>query len=144
MKGYSEVGGLVGRAATVTIQDSYTNSTIYLEGMEGPAGGLVGYILGGGGGIINSYAVGAIHMNNPSSSYVGGLIGLNDPRMPEIVTSSYWDIETTGIPNSMGGAGKITAEMKDKTTYVDWDFDKTWEIMTDNYPQLLDIPQSPK
>ena len=57
-----------------------------------------------------------------SGSYVGGLVGENS--YSGTVTTSFWDIETSGQTTSAGGTGKTTAEMQDIRTYQDagWDF----------------------
>jgi len=57
-----------------------------------------------------------------------------------VVTTSFWDIETTGQEESDGGEGKTTAEMKTKSTftYAGWDFVNIWDICEGtNYPRLL-------
>jgi len=64
------------------------------------------------------------------------------------VRDSFWDTTTTGVSVSDGGAGRTTAQMQDRSTYVNagWDFagqtaDGTADIwqMSDsepNYPRL--------
>lgn len=54
------------------------------------------------------------------SSDLGGLIGYWEGN--QMVTSSYWDMESSGQSYSAGGEGKTTAEMKQQSTYVGWDF----------------------
>jgi hypothetical protein len=76
---------------------------------------------------------------------VGGLVGnaLADGR---IITSSFWDVETSGQSSSDGGTGKTTAEMQDINTYLSagWDFADEilngtcdyWLISPGEYPRL--------
>jgi hypothetical protein len=60
------------------------------------------------------------------------------------VTASYWDTETSGLTTSAGGTGRTTAEMKQQSTFVDWDFDTVWQIDEgETYPYLRSNPQSP-
>jgi hypothetical protein len=55
--------------------------------------------------------------------YTGGLVGESDPNNVN-VTTSFWDIETTGQSTSAGGVGKTTAEMKTQSTFTvaGWNF----------------------
>jgi hypothetical protein len=63
------------------------------------------------------------------------------------VTTSFWDIETSGLVSSHGGTGKTTAEMQTTSTFLeaDWDFeDETSNVKEDiwwilegrDYPRL--------
>jgi hypothetical protein len=57
--------------------------------------------------------------------------------------ASFWDIETSGEPNSAGGTGKTTAEMKTMSTFTDagWDFVEIWGIgENQTYPFLRTEP----
>src|SRR3989339_220256 len=67
----------------------------------------------------------------------------------------FWDVETTGIPDTGGNEAKglPTSEMKKKATYSIWDFDRVWCIDEGkDYPNLrafgkcppTDVPQEPK
>lgn len=80
--------------------------------------------------VTNSYATGTV---NGSGNQVGGLVGY---QYSSSTINSYYDKETTGQTSSAGGTGKTTAEMKNKDTYVDWNFDTIWEIESDQYPTL--------
>jgi hypothetical protein len=56
------------------------------------------------------------------------------------VTQSYWDVETTGQRVSDGGEGKTSAEMKQRATFVGWDFDGVWQIREGvSYPTLREV-----
>jgi hypothetical protein len=83
------------------------------------------------GTISNAYATGSV------SGY-GGVFGLVGHY--GTVTNSFWDIESSGTEESVGGTGKTTAEMKTRATFVDagWDFDNTWAMnqINDGYPFL--------
>ena len=104
-------------------------------------GGLVGWNYYGT--VSNSYATG-----NVSGNYaVGGFVGENYGT----VAASFWDVNTSGINHSDGGTGKTTEEMKNKTTFLnaDWDFTNIWDIVDgQTYPffkwQTPSKPSSPR
>ncbi|UCF44347.1 MAG: hypothetical protein JSV99_05390 [Planctomycetota bacterium] len=131
VSGDRSVGGLVGGGGTVY----YSYSAGQVQGGQ-KAGGLVGSdgliyncystasvsgttyvggLVGQGGNISNCYSTGSVS----GGSYVGGLVGSG-----ATVNSSFWDIETSGEPNSAGGTGLTTAEMHDMNTFLaaGWDF----------------------
>jgi hypothetical protein len=136
VSGDSSIGGLVGYNQG-TITDCYSTGSV---SGDSRVGGLVG---GNGGTITNSYASGGVSANEE----VGGLVGRNydtiincysTGRVSGIrdvgglvgdnykgtVTTSFWDIETSGKSTSEGGVGKTTLQMQDQNTFMDagWDF----------------------
>jgi len=115
-------------------------------------GGLVGYCWAA---IIDrSYATG----NVMGTTHVGGLIGTLAPFVigngvtPSYLKNSVYDIQTTGINDTVGeihpigaeiinSTGRNTIEMKTLSTYTDlnWDFANIWEIdaeLNNGYPFL--------
>jgi hypothetical protein len=63
------------------------------------------------------------------------------------ITSSFWDIQTSGQTTSAGGSGKTTAEMQTANTFLEagWDFvaetangtdDIWWILEGQDYPRL--------
>lgn len=67
--------------------------------------------------------------------YRGGLVGYNGGT----VVGSYWDTDVSGLSVSNGGTGKNTAEMKTRSTFVDWDFVNIWNLYSganSGYPVL--------
>ena len=120
----SRVGGLVGSTSgSSAIISSYALGVV--SGRSG-IGGLVGYN-SDRGVIIGSYATGRV-----SGTYViGGLAGWNDRSNG--IFASYWDIESSGQSQGVGGGfasgaeGKATAELQARTSYAgiyrDWDTD---------------------
>ncbi len=106
--GHDCSGGLVGMDAG-TISDSYSTSEV--NGAD-HVGGLVGFK---SGVVTNSYSVGSV----TGTGTLGGLIGRSHDV---VVTASFWDMETSGITESDGGTGKLTAEMMDLTTFTDADW----------------------
>jgi len=69
------------------------------------------------GWIYKCYSTGRV----TGSSNVGGLVG---HHIAGEVGDSFWDVNTSGQPNSAGGMPKTTTEMKTKSTFTDagWDF----------------------
>jgi len=137
-------GGLVGHLSTGgVILDSYALGNIL--GLGGGVGGLVGSVEGVllndktdpsddevlGATILRSYSIGS-----PAGPYsIGGLLG--DIR-EGTVTSSYWDVETSGINDSLRGEGLTTDAMLQQSSYVGWDFGGIWDIEEGNsYPFLV-------
>ncbi|OHB67790.1 MAG: hypothetical protein A2Y76_14505 [Planctomycetes bacterium RBG_13_60_9] len=91
-----------------------------------------------GGSIITSYSSGSV-----SGTVYGGLVGWNGGP----ITSSFWDIQTSGWTTGTGGTGKTTAEMQMAQTFLDagWDFvdevangteDIWWILEGKDYPRL--------
>ena len=116
--GGSSVGGLVGWNYKEwnyigTINNCYATGSV--SGSD-RIGGLVGWNYFS---IITAcYATGAV----TGSSSVGGLVGYR--HHPDSVTTSFWDIQTSGRTTSAGGTGKTTAQMKTRSTFTSagWDF----------------------
>lgn len=117
----SNVGGLVGYNYSI-ITDSYAAGSISGYTFVGGLVGTNGIIIRNGfwkalGEITNCYSTGSAS----GISSIGGLVGYNEIGL---VTSSIWDIETSGQAASDGGIGKTTAEMQMLSTFTDvgWDF----------------------
>jgi hypothetical protein len=111
--GDSCVGGLVGVNNNQGSSVSNSYSTGSVAGSLS-VGGLIG--LNDGSAVIDCYSIG----NVTGSSRVGGLAGFN---IGGTVTSSFWDIQTSGQTTSRGGTGRTTAEMQDIETFAGagWD-----------------------
>ena len=65
----------------------------------------------------------------------GGLVSLNSG----VVADSFWDVETSRLTQSSGGAGKTTVQMMTSSTFTaaDWDFVGLWAIGENaSYPYL--------
>jgi hypothetical protein len=100
------VGGLVGDNQG-SVSNSYSVGSVIGEWY---VGGLVGDN-DSTGSVSDSYSVGSV----TGDSFAGGLVGSNWGA----VSNSFWGIETSGMTESDGGAGKTTAAMQDITTYTD-------------------------
>jgi len=121
---------LVGLNVQGTVSKSYARGAV--DGSD-DVGGLVG--LNEGGTVFESYAAGLVD----GSIDVGGLVGRE--RRGGIVSSSYWDVETTGQSTSSGGVGLSTSDMTGSNARVnmrEFDFTNRWETVTnpDDYPAL--------
>ncbi|NMI06935.1 hypothetical protein HF638_23375 [Paenibacillus sp. SZ31] len=148
--GAREVGGLAGRSSG-TITSSFTTGSIRGE-IEG-VGGLVGY---NSGIIRNSYS----NVSVEARQYAGGLVGVNYSAIYNsyvsgtvnadylpgglvsnsyhIVQDSFYDSDTTGQTDTGKGTGKQTSEMKNPSTYANWD-DVYWGFdpdVNEGYPYL--------
>lgn len=155
------MGGLAG-SNRGTIISSYSAGTV-----SGAAcvGGLVGF---NGGSIISSYSTGTVS----ASEYLGGLVGFNGTSITScystgrvialgyrdigglvgytfgtgVVTSSFWNLQTSGQSASSGGKGLFTATMQKTASFLDagWDFiDENahgtcdfWTMSAGSYPRL--------
>jgi hypothetical protein len=133
------VGGLVGRNDYGTLAACYVTGSV--GGTGDGIGGLVGInnfgvitscyaicstsgnlSVGGlagmdGGSLIYCYAAGAVN----GTDYVGGLVGYSESAS---WTACFWDIESSGQTISAEGEGRLTAEMKTLSMFIDagWDF----------------------
>jgi hypothetical protein len=120
-----QVGGLIGYLRGVEdftiLRNSYSTGTVSGTGWK--VGGLLGDA--DGSHVDCCYSVDALH----------ALIGFNyrDP----VITRSYWDADVGPSSSPWGGTPKTTAEMMLQSTYVEWDFVSTWQIIdTQTYPWL--------
>ncbi len=138
--GYTLIGGLAGQNFGL-INNSYAMGSVTAIGALVPpsgdeevsaAGGLVGL---NGMLIANSYSVGAV-----LGEAAGGLVGyeLDLFTEPE-VTSSFWDMQTSGLSVSAGGDGITTEGMRTQATFTDasWDFDEVWTMVDGRHYPLL-------
>ncbi len=133
--GQFRVGGFIGGNYDGSIIDN-CYSTGSVDGNDS-VGGFAGAVYDAS--ILNCYSVGFVAGN----TNVGGLIGANNSSE---VTNSFWDIQTSGLGSSAGGTGKITAEMKMVSTFLDagWDFvgeisnglADYWLLVPESYPYL--------
>jgi hypothetical protein len=135
VNGSDYVGGLVGFNSG-NIDTSYGTGTVSGDSY---VGGLVG---SNEGSITNSYSTGMVTGNED----FGGLVGSNN--YGGNISSSFWDMETSGQTTSDGGNGKTTAEMQTAGTFLDagWNFvdeiengteDIWWIDEGKDYPRLL-------
>lgn len=120
--GLTRVGGLTGYNQSA-LTDCYATGTVTASGPGVYIGGLTGANYSGP--VTECYAVGAVR-GTGGAVLAGGLAG---DTMSAVVSSSYWDRQTTLQTISSGSEssfGKTTEEMKQQVTYAGWDFTATW------------------
>src|SRR5690606_38177066 len=100
----ARAGGLIGHNQSGHVSISYAVGPVQGSRAEG----LVGQAYRGT--IVDSYATGAVSPNAYGNSQ-GGLVGTS-PHLMSLITSSYWNIETTGQSGSVGGTGLTTAQLQ--------------------------------
>ena len=127
------VGGLVGYANYLNINNAYSTNTVTGKDY---VGGLVGYYQNAT--ITNTYALGKVNGN--VSNNVGGLIG---SASNATFNSSYYSSEVSGVIRSAGGINLRTSYLIGKQgTYKNWDFDTIWTIEEDTTPYLLGLSKT--
>ncbi len=127
------LGGLVGNNNGGSVTDSYA----MVRGFLLKAQAAIKYVWGGFGGNnsgsnTNTFATHGFKRGSFTQTdginwddtdvLSGGLVGTSN-NMP---VSSFWDIQLSGHNTSAGGVGKTTVEMKQQSTYQNWDFAQNW------------------
>lgn len=161
---YNYIGTLVGAFMSSTIDNCFSTGNI--TGNGNYVGGLVGWL---NGTVINSYSSvnvdgregtgGLVAITNSATSiiqncYSNGLVKKHGTYYGGLVArvvsgssiDSYWDIETSGLNTSFSSeVGKTTAEMKQQSTFTNWDFDTIWQMGAEGYPtlQVFGVTSSP-
>jgi hypothetical protein len=139
------IGGLVGENHYSNINDCYTKASVVSGDNSDSIGGLVGYniysINREIGVIRNCYAIGEVIVGNNSQN-LGGFAGYIN-NIEHI--NGVWNIETSGLDDGVGNLepdpngieGKTSSEMKQQSTFTDWDFINVWDIgENQTYPYL--------
>lgn len=124
-------GGLVA-ANQGSITACYATGAVSGSGMA--VGGLAG-VNYYGGAITACYATGAV--SGGDASYVGGLVGIQDPTTATVV-DSFWDIETSGQEGSGGGRGLTTVQMGTVYTFQNAGWSAYPWVMQEGAPPRLD------
>jgi len=130
-----------------SISRSYALSTMVVTDGSATAYPEVGGIAAtGSSGVVysNCYAIGSVSILKGRTTRIGGICYNNAG------ISCYFNSDTWLINNG-SSSPKTTTEMKQQSTYVDWDFTDVWGIdpaKNDGYPYLLwqvtdDIQPSP-
>jgi hypothetical protein len=158
--GSDYVGGIVGDNASEI-------SACFSTGNVTGSGAYVGGFVGGTGNVItNCYSTGSVSGGNDVGSFIGlnngavtncyatgraagssnvsGLVGEN--YYAGTVNDCYWDRQTTGWATGYGfnrnifsATGLNTAQMKDSSSFIGWDFTTVWSInssINNGYPYL--------
>ncbi len=111
--GKNAIGGLIGfNRLESKVMNCYSIATV--DGNE-IVGGLIGY---SETDVNNCYAAGPV---TGLGTYVGGLIG---GVAGGTIANSFWDVNSSGLPEPWAGTGLTTSEMQDPNTFLSagWDF----------------------
>ncbi len=125
------LGGLVGYLTWGYINDCYSHASVSGGRM---IGGVVGVVGGSNPGYVNRcYGTGEITLSS-GGTFAGGVTGyLYDNST---VNNSYWDIDSTGIPNDSQNRGKTHAQMiypGSQSTFAAWNFADVWRHDSSGY-----------
>jgi len=124
-------GGLVGASYAGSILNSYSTSDVNGVNWRG------GFVAENRGSISNCYATG--NVPPATGTMIGGFAGYNG--ITGTISSCFWDVDASGMSTSRSGEGKTTAEMKQRSTFTDWDFINVWDIgENQTYPYLRTVP----
>jgi hypothetical protein len=142
VEGAIVIGGIAGGSATGgIIRDSCVQAAvrglISVGGITGAADDAVS--------LLRCYAAGPVTAWTPTA---GGLVPVNPsefgtgPGTALSVESSFWDRETTGQADSLGGEAKTTAELRHRDLFssAGWDLSTVWAITGEvTYPYLRGV-----
>jgi len=161
---WAQGGGLVGRVSDSVVEYSYSTADVSVPN-AGVGGGAIGVLTGlstvqnsfskgrsvgnpsvGGlvgtaespARIVTSYAASVVTSSGISG--IGGVVGSSGVGP----VATYWDTQVSGRSTVAGNSsatngGLTTAQAKNKTSYVGWDFTSVWGIdpaINDGYPYL--------
>lgn len=139
IRGKNNIGGLVGNNYAGSINNCYAIGEIIGLDNSNDLGGLVGHNFGP---VSNCYSAGSVFCGN-NSEKVGGFVGWNTDS--GLILNCFWDIQSSGLQVGFGYnegniknlLGKITEQMKKKSTFAEWDFVNIWGIEDNQtYPFL--------
>jgi hypothetical protein len=130
-KGSSWSGGFCGmNVGSGTITDCYAMGNV---SCSFSLGGFLGLLQDSS--VTNCYATG--YVDGPGGGLIGGTSGLYS------ITDSYYDMDTTGQNDTGRGIPVHTEDIKDASTFLNWDFTNIWAIdsagiINNGYPYLRD------
>ena len=121
------VGGITGWSRNGEIRNSYSTGTVFASATR--AGGFSG-ILDSNLILENSYSAGSV----TASNLEGGLVASWDPGDGVTISSSYWNMESSGKdvgcddPACPDVTGYNSGQMTSQANFVGWDFTDVWAI----------------
>ena len=148
----SYIGGFIGHSGG-DVSNCYSLGSVSCHDSE-DVGGFVGR--NGGNGIINNcYSASPVIVDEDCDDF-GGFVGYD---YSDLISNSFWDIETSGMPDPESGyededgmIGLTTDQMQNINTFLDagWDFtaetangtDDIWFMPQNGYPLLAWEPAS--
>jgi hypothetical protein len=119
--GNNTSGGLVGSNRGV-IENSYSTGNVF---SRFDAAGFAGT---NDSTIVNSYSTGAVTSNFTPAGFISRV------QSGSTVISSFWDKETSGVNSGVGSGssagvtGAATQQMRQRATFINWDFATIWSI----------------
>jgi len=143
VSGVGYIGGLVGfNFGSSTISSCYSTSSVLGTGDN--VGGLLGFNFSSSI-VKNCYSTGSVL----GGFQVGALVGHN--KSSSSIIASYYNIETSGQTSGIGyddNNQTITAlsinQMKQDSSFTDWDFTNTWTIDNNiTFPRLINVNNAP-
>lgn len=163
--GKDKLGGLVGQNTGI-LKKCETDINIIgrseIGGLIGLNGGKVSHSISGGtiSLNINQGDVNSIKEDGEDGNYqIGGFIGINSGNIKEsysitkidseikyncfvgegeeeLVERCYYDKDLANQVEFNPATPKSTSQLKKKSTFVDWDFEKTWKLEPNQYPSF--------
>ncbi len=125
-------GGIAGSNRQGIVADSYATASVWTEAPDARAGGLVG--LNYSGTISGCYVAGQL-TNVAGSPYADLLVG-RDLQFSRIA-GSYFLAPAVGGPDDGFGMPLTDEQMKQRASFTDWNFTRTWAICEgQTYPHL--------
>jgi hypothetical protein len=128
------LGGLIGWNQG-SVADCYTRTDLSCGEESCHVGGLVGYDKGT---IQRSYAARAVVAVDPNAT-CGSLLGTTATTITKVmmIACYFLDPSEGGGPNNGLGVPLTDTRMKQQTSFLNWDFKKTWKICEGkDYPRL--------
>jgi len=95
---------------------------VSVQTAENFGGGAVGANFGT---LENGYSTGSVF---GSATNIGGLVGVNQGGT---IINSFFDSQTSGRNDDGRGIPRITAQMRQQSTFIGWDFNNIWDINPD-------------
>ncbi len=133
VKGNNNVGGFIGYLDYGKISNSYSlNNVVRKTNSSGTnVGGFVGRwdrYPSFSEEITNSYSIGSVVYEGTENPTNKGFIGYsNTNNLGE--NRNFWNITTSQqTTNTTGATGKTDSQMKQQSTFIDWDFNTVWNI----------------
>lgn len=146
---YMYIGGLIGSSSgSNIISNSYSHSNINIDRLHGKKiaiGGLIARASSEEQKIINCYSSCNINLDNVSDPYNRNIYaGFLAQNFDSIVTNCYWNKDESFGYTDEYALGLTTSEMKNKSSFNDWDFENIWYIDEGKSYPILQIENSTK
>jgi hypothetical protein len=139
VNGRFRVGGLIGAMGWNSLaENSFAKGQVAMLPNQSLSwiGGLVGEVWQGR--VVNCYSLTSVSIGSALENY-GGLVGLINTGGNFLDSNNFWNTTTSGLAVSAMGQGKTPEEMKQKETYIGWNFTTIWDInpaVNNGYPYL--------